>query len=217
MYYVKENCAPADAEGLFFLHLFPEDGSDLPAGREEYGFDNQDFNFVWRGGFFDGKCITRVSLPDYRIVSIRTGQYFKGGEKLWQTEINRSGSTNMQFREIEAVVADSRPAAAGIFDLYLDGGRVIYYKDACAEADTEARFLLHLFPADAGDLPAYRREYGFGNLDFDFGQYGARRGGKCLAAVPLPGYEIARIRTGQYLAGGEKLWQAEFAPGGGIP
>ncbi len=217
LYYVKENCAPADAEGLFFLHLFPEDGSDLPAGREEYGFDNQDFNFVWRGGFFDGKCITRVSLPDYSIVSIRTGQYLKGGEKLWQTEINRSGSTNMRFREIEAVVANSRSAAAGTFDLYLDGGRVIYYKDACAEADTEARFLLHLFPADAGNLPAYRREYGFGNLDFDFNQHGVRRDGKCLAAVPLPGYEIARIRTGQYLPGGEKLWQAEFAPGGGIP
>ena len=217
LYYVKDDCAPADTEGFFFLHLFPADGSDLPANRKEYGFDNRDFNFTWRGGFFDGKCITQEPLPDYPIVRIRTGQYLKGGEKLWQTEINRSGSTNMQFQEIEAVVADSRPAAAGTFDLYLDGGRVIYYKDACAEADTEARFLLHLFPADADDLPTYRREYGFSNLDFDFNQHGTRRGGKCLAAVPLPGYEIARIRTGQYLPGGEKLWQAEFAPGGGIP
>ena len=212
LYYVKENCAPADAEGIFFLHLFPADGSDLPSGRGEYGFDNRDFNFVWRGGFFDSKCITQVSLPDYPIARIRTGQYLIGGETIWQTEINLSHS---QFQEIEAGLANSRPAARGHFDLYLDGGRVIYYKDACAEADTEARFFLHVFPIDANNLPVGRREYGFSNSGFEFSEYGVHRGGKCLAAVPLPGYEIARIRAGQYILGQGQLWQAEFAPDGG--
>ena len=212
LYYVKEDCAPADAEGIFYLHLFPADAGDLPSDRGEYGFDNRDFKFVWRGGFFDGKCITQVSLPDYPIDRIRTGQYLIGGATIWQTEINLS---LRQFQEIEAGLANSRPAASGDFDLYLDGDRVIYYKDACGAGDTEARFFLHVFPADAGDLPADRREYGFSNVGFDFGQYGVRRGGKCLAAVPLPGYEIARIRAGQYLPGQRQLWRAEFAAGGG--
>ena len=154
LYYVKEDCAPADAEGIFFLHLFPADAGDLPSDRGEYGFDNRDFNFVWRGGFFDGKCITQVSLPDYPIDRIRTGQYLIGGATIWQTEVNLS---LRQFQEIEAGLANSRPAASGDFDLYLDGGRVIYYKDACGAGDTEARFFLHVFPADAGDLPADRR------------------------------------------------------------
>ena len=213
LYYVKENCAPADTEGFFFLHLFPADDGDLPSGRGGYGFDNRDFVFSWRGGFFDGKCITQVSLPDYPIDRIRTGQNVLGGATLWQAEISPSRFT--QFQVIEGVLENSRPAANGIFDLYLDGDRVIYYKDACGEADTEARFFLHVFPADGGDLPADRREYGFGNLGFEFSEYGVRRGGKCLAAVPLPGYEIARIRAGQYRPGQGQVWRAEFAPGGG--
>ena len=214
IYYFKENCVPADIAPGIFLHIFPVNENDLPVYRRKYGFDNRDFHFDWRGGFFDGKCITQAPLPDYPIARIRTGQYiYHSGEKLWHTWINPDLSE--QYQEIETALANSRPAVKSVFDLYLDGNRVVYYKDACAAADTQARFFLHVFPADVDDLPAGRREHGFGNLDFDFIQQGDRRGGKCLAAVPLPGYEIARIRAGQYLPGGEKLWQTEFAPGGG--
>ena len=97
--------------------------------------------------------------------------------------------------------------------MYLDGGRVVYYKDPCAAADTEARFFLHLYPADANNLLANRREHGFDNLDFSFSEYGAHRGGKCLAAVALPDYAVARIRTGQFVSGEGQIWRAEFAAG----
>ena len=215
IYYVKENCAPADISPRVSVHIFPVNEDDLTVyPQRRHGFNNQDFKFDWRGGFFDGKCITQKPLPDYPIARIRTGQYiYRSGEKLWHTWINPDLSE--QYQEIETALANSQPAVKSVFDLYLDGNRVVYYKDACAAADTQARFFLHVFPADVHDLPAGRREHGFGNLDFDFIQQGARRDGKCLAAVPLPGYEIARIRAGQYLPGGEKLWQAEFAPGGG--
>ena len=53
----------------------------------------------------------------------------------------------------------------------------------------------------------------FSNLGFDFPQYGAIQGDKCLAAVPLPDYPITRIRTGQYLPNGTQLWQADFPVG----
>ena len=212
LYYVKENCAPADAEREFILHLFPVDADDLPTDRREYGFDNQDFYFAWRGGFFDGNCITQVSLPDYSISRIRTGQHISGVGTLWQTEINPFLFT--QFQEIEDGLAGSQPVSKAVFDLYLDGDRVVYYKDNCTEADTEARFFLHLYPADANNLPAVRREYRFDNLDFSFSEYGAHRGGKCLASVALPDYAVARIRTGQFVSGEGQLWQAEFAAGG---
>ena len=94
--------------------------------------------------------------------------------------------------------------------MYLDRNRIIYRKEPCAVAETEYRFMLHLFPERPGDLPAERREYGFDNRGFDFEQHGLIREGKCLASAPLPDYPIARIRTGQHTADGEHLWRAEF-------
>ena len=86
LYYIKEKCRPEDAGARVFLHLFPANDDDLPAYRREYGFDNRSFDFGWRGGFFDGKCITQEPLPDYPVARIRTGQYSHGQGNLWQTD-----------------------------------------------------------------------------------------------------------------------------------
>ena len=101
-------------------------------------------------------------------------------------------------------------AAAGGFNIYRDGGMLVYRRETCAAADVAARFYLHLFPAEAKDLPADRQAHGFVNRGFGFAEYGIIRGGECLAAVPLPGYDLARIRTGQYTPGAGPLWQADF-------
>ena len=87
LHYVKEDCGPADAEAQFFLHFFPVDGHDLPAHRRRYGFDNRDFPFAWRGGFFDGKCMTQAPLPGYPVARVRTGQFVRGEGQLWKLEI----------------------------------------------------------------------------------------------------------------------------------
>ena len=187
---------------------FPRHDGDLPAYRREYGFDNRSFDFGWRGGFFDGNCITQEPLPDYPIARISTGQMTSDGETLWRAELNPL--VFGRFQEIEAKLAGLRPAAAGgDFELYLADGTLIYRRETCAAADTGAWFYLHLFPADAAQLPADRRELGFVNRGFSFAEYGAIRGGKCLAAAPLPDYDLARIRTGQY-SGANKHWQAEL-------
>ena len=81
--------------------------------------------------------------------------------------------------------------------------------------DVAATFFLHLFPSDDADLGANRIEYGFNNLDFTFVQYGAIWDGRCLGIVTLPDYEIARIRTGQYIRSEGKprqLWKVDFIP-----
>ena len=82
------------------------------------------------------------------------------------------------------------------------------------EADTEARFFLHVVPEREGDLPEGRREQGFVNLDFEFFLRGALFDGKCAAMAPLPEYAISSARTGQYVRGAGEIWSAEFAVGG---
>ena len=105
---------------------------------------------------------------------------------------------------------NAEPSARATFDVYHSGNRLIYYKEQCGTADTAARFFLHLFPADPEDLPDEFRQYGFHNRDFHFNDRGGMSDGECLTIAPLPGYEIVRIRTGQYLPGGEQLWRADF-------
>ena len=81
--YLKEPCAPADANGRFFLHITPADPAVLPADRRERGFANLDFQFADHGGYASGKCVATFDLPDYPIDRIRTGQFVSGKRQLW--------------------------------------------------------------------------------------------------------------------------------------
>ena len=89
--YVKEECAQEDTGHRFLLHIIPERTDDLPQERREYGFDNLDFDFFLAGALFDGKCVATVPLPDYPIVSVRTGQFGPQGE-LWSAEFALGGA-----------------------------------------------------------------------------------------------------------------------------
>ena len=207
--YRREPCVPADAEARFFLHAVPASGGDLPEDRRQSGFINLDFDFDRQGAIFANKCLAAVPLPDYLVKSISTGQHLQGGQ-IWQSEITLT--PEMQMRRIESSLENPAPAASGFFDLYLDGNELIYRRAPCAPADAAARFFLHLIPVDGNDLPESRQQSGFDNLDFDFAGRGAISAGKCLASAPLPDYPIARIRTGQHIAGQGQLWQADFHP-----
>ena len=108
-----------------------------------------------------------------------------------------------KFRELAAAVDGApRIAANGPFDLYLADGRLVYAKEPCAPEDVAERFFLQVFPAAAGG----------GGLDFWFVEHGQRWQGACLAAVTLPDYEAARIRTGQL-----NDWSVEFPAAAGTP
>lgn len=102
-----------------------------------------------------------------------------------------------------------------VFDLYRTGDAIHYLKDPCRSEDTELAFFLHLIPVDVSDLPAHRQRSGFDNLDFhidDLTVKGLKFNGKCLATIPLPDYDVARIRTGQWNpAENRNLWQEEVA------
>ena len=85
--YIREDCASADTDVAFYLHLVPADVAVLPAGQREHGFDNRDFEFDTAGGVrHEGRCLVSVPLPEYGIVGIRTGQYAADAGRLWGVE-----------------------------------------------------------------------------------------------------------------------------------
>ena len=89
--YIKEPCVRADTEATFFLALYPVDVHDLPDHRQRHGFDNLDFNFNSRGVISNGKCQAMVSLQEYDIARISTGQFVRvvgGFHHLWEGEFS---------------------------------------------------------------------------------------------------------------------------------
>ena len=202
----REQCRKTD---LFFLHIFPVNSGDLPPGRQEYGYDNQDFYFAWRRQFIDGgRCVGVVPLPDYPIAEVRTGEVRWQGTAHWQARLVVDSSG---YQAAYAAAVPGRPAARAAFDVYLSAEALTWIKEECTTADTAGMFILHAFPANPGDLPEWRQGEEFDNLDFQFSRLGARFDGKCVAVVPLPDYPLDRLRVGQWLPQeNRQLWSAEF-------
>ena len=94
--YIRTPCVRADTEAPFFVHVVPVHLGDLFHGRRRLGFDALDFRFgtsepSWRtvaGDIFDGVCMAALTLPDYPIAKIATGQYTPGGGRLWHADID---------------------------------------------------------------------------------------------------------------------------------
>ena len=95
------------------------------------------------------------------------------------------------------------------------GRKLTYVKKPCTLADVQAKFVLHVTPADLADLPAHRQRYGFDNLDFYFDRSDVRRDNPCVEIIRLPAYPIRRIRVGQWISADNRtLWDAEFSMAG---
>ena len=212
--YIKVPCIGEDLAAKFFLHVVPSDS----AGSRQHGsnFNNLDFYFSQYGAIWDGKCLGIVTLPDYKIARIHTGQFVRDSEwksrKLWGADLPIP--ILPVYNSIIAGDFGSPvvPAARSPFDIRFDGITLTYLDEICDDEDVAARFFLHIVPSDDADLGADRIEYGMNNLDFNFEQYGAIWDGRCLAVVTLPDYDIARIRTGQYISSEGRLWEADFIP-----
>ena len=209
--YVKESCSANDRDTPFFLHVFPADENDLPDGRQESGFENLDFELVQKGGMHDSECFAAIDLPKYEIESIRTGQFANDAET-WRAYYNFALPDILDAAQ-EIRRAGREPDIRSNFDVYIDDDRLIYVKDPCSIDDRDLPFFLHVFPSNENDLPDGRQESGFDNLDFELTRKGGESDGLCSAAVDLPKYIIASIRTGQWVRGEGNIWEAsiEFA------
>ena len=147
-------------------------------------------------------------FPDFS-VAIGGG----GGSAIWQREVygvpvvsilDERAESEAAYRAAYARARSSAPlASAGGFDIYEDGDRLIYIKEACGEADTLGTFEWRVIPANPDDADGDSLERRFG-----FHTYGASFDGNCLMSVPIPGYEIKAIEAAQWVNGdGESpLW-----------
>ena len=210
LFYIKEQCSDEDVQAGFFLHVNPVDVNDLPEERRQFGFDNlnfdlEDLNFYIPEDISPQNCAAQVQLPEYDIANFHTGQFIPGEpEPLW------SGSYDFLIAEQHQAIYDMAQTAELVirshFNVHLDRNSLFYIKEQCETADVEARFSLHIFPVNRNDLPEERQQFAFDNLDFDFAKHGGMVGQKCAAQIELPEYEIAGIRTGQFIHGEGELW-----------
>ena len=196
---VKEPCAESYiANTVFYLHLTPESAEDLPPGLRAAGRENLRFRFGGYGALFDDACIASIPLPDYALADIKLR---------WEPALMDDAQAREKMRR---ALTDGRLLARSVYDFHLAGDELVYIQSPCVPAQTERRFFLHVVPEREEDLPAARREFGFANRNFDFYLNGALLDGACVAAVPLPDYPAASIRTGQFVSGEGEIWSAEF-------
>ena len=213
--YVKEPCDFAEVAFLrdseysdrsprgFFLHIFPMNREDLAEDRRQYGFENRDFKFSTDGVLANGRCVTKVALPEYDIATIRTGQHIHKDDQyinLWDRTSSPFGRLSPHSVEYDSI-AGTEPLFRYVFDVYLNEGSnsLVWVKERCQISDIEPGFFLHVYPADREDLAEDRRQYGFENRDFKFSTDGVLANGRCVTKVALPEYDIATIRTGQHI------------------
>ena len=89
------------------------------------------------------------------------------------------------------------------------GKELLYFRDQCPNHQVNDRLhaehilmgggpvFVHVWPADANDLPPARRPFGFDALiDLQRRLLGWRKDGKCYAVCGLPDYRIARVYAG---------------------
>ena len=196
--YENQGCVWEDEQGTRFpLIVYSLDSENGTPKRDTLDFEWHENS--WKN---NGTCIAERQLPDKDLVGIQTGQVDRDGNLLWEA--------GRWFDGYLSSATFGEPATRNVFDIYLGKGNLSFVKDSCAHSDTEARFFLHLIPADVNDLPDHRKQHGFDNLDFYFDQHGDRFDGKCLAIRALPEYDIVGVSVGQF-EGNSRFWEAEIS------
>ena len=233
--YYKERCRRSDVSWPFFLYVIPTDLHEFPIVRRftffEYGGRSTALyrNAYRNASYWDGvrkrgtsSCFLVQPLPRWEIAGIGTGQENRWGAvtPVYRYADDGGGPADRFERDADRfitsghhrmynAVVSREPRVRSDFDIYLYGRLLIFAKEPCMRADIEAAFFLHVIPVDNTSLPSYRQEHRFDNLDFRFSDFGTVFDDKCIAFVPLPAYDMSRIRTGQHTSE-KSLWQVEF-------
>ena len=156
---------------------------------------------------------------------VRGGSFLPRGHRPWEGEMRLD--INAQW--ISGVIEHMQPVIRSDFDVYHAGTRLLYTGERCSEEDVAPLFFVHVVPADEDDLPAPYRQHGVDFLDFRFKarqlpldfhfDNPTRRMPSnvgCAAVIDLPDYDVALVRTGQYVPDGTRLWHGEFEIGKGM-
>ena len=194
--YVGDQCGHADAGTYSFLHVHPARRRDLALDRQVFGFANYDnrMHLVWRE-VRDG-CVAVVELPAYDIDAVRTGQE-TNDERTWRVRID---GLALRPAALDEFLAGTDQIVAAGYQGYLsqEQNKLVFIQASGEQAQQCAPELvfLHIHPRRIEDLPAWQRQYGFANYDFDFGEAGFVTAGRCAVVVQLPDYAISHAKTG---------------------
>ena len=187
------------------------DGFRCQFGLERFGLD--------LGG--------RFRVPFWLAVSffVITGSIWLAPLKYFRIKMEDQITKDTVIEETRRLIKYADPIIRSHFDVYLRDNKLLYVKEECNKEDINLKFFLHIEPIDQSALPRLRQQFGFDNLDFFFievdGFYDARR---CIVVRSLPDYDIASIRTGQYIIKGNEtikgnktiqIWKGvfTFSPG----
>jgi hypothetical protein len=96
---------------------------------------------------------------------------------------------SIAFNKIEKI----KPNAESFFNLYIENGRLIYFKKSCSENDTANLFYLHVYPRDSDNLLS-NQDHVVSYFPFN----GTIKNGQCIFTQKLPNFEIKKINTGQF-------------------
>ena len=204
--YARAECDEYDEAPRFNLHILPVNADDLPDDRVEYGFDSLDFRFAEHKVPYGDGCAAVVALPDYEIEAVSTGQFIRGEGQIWIREFRLYQTPALSGAAMTGLLEGAELLAQSEFDLYRNEDTLLWVKATCGNEDVSPKFFAHILPTRVSDLPEERRRHRFDNLDFNFFDRGAlTQGGACIAAMPLPDYPVAAVRTGQFTSDGE-IW-----------
>lgn len=210
--WVRQPCSDDDAMGAVELSVNLLDPAHLPPEARDAGAIDMNFAFSEFGAKLGDLCVARRSLPNRPIKSVRTGQQIQDapGEWLYRTRIEMASEEDRgaYYRtKYETISSAGNPLIRSEYDVYADGGALVYLKERCESEHTRGRFLLSVFPVRLSDIPEDRREAGHVGMNFDFSDYGARFDGKCAILRGLPSYPVKAVEIGRFVPGVREIWR----------
>ena len=203
------------SDGADFLHVRPAARRDLPYDRLEHGFVNAAGKLRSTRRRAGARCLAEVELPAVPIREIVVGEVVDG-KPTWSARIDALALQPAGVEEFLA--ASARILRTEAWDVYHheDERKLLFVREGHGnEPRLEApagcaagRVFVHVHPRRVEDLPAWQRQHGFSNHDFDYGETGFVAGGRCLHAVALPPWDVSHVVAGAY-GGSPHTWHAE--------
>ena len=178
---------------------------------------------TYRTAYYDYNDLDIRLLPGVEeVVELSDGVVFRvrvAATEPFDADRHRARKHLAQERYVAHLLAQAgERVVRADWDVYRNGRKLTYFKQPCAAADVQAKFVLHVVPSDPADLPIHRKRYDSDNLGFHFDSLDlaarVQVADQCIAIVELPDYAIDRVYVGQWISKENRtVWEAEFSPG----
>ena len=199
----------AIAEDRFFMHVVPEDLTQLTPEQVNIGFINADFTCKNFEPSHRSKYYKVVNLQPINIAQINLGQFNKDG-RLWSVVFSEIETKNRRdFQKQSSNKATTMFQLADVTKVsYFSKGNYLLY-EMVNRKDLDNRFYLHLIPESLSDLNDKEKKVGFKNLDFQWNLNDKPINDKFYKKIDLPTCKLKEIQTGQFNSNG-RIWSTSI-------